>query len=192
MIPLRTTISLVLAAVAGLCLPAGAAAIVPPGNSAATQYTEAFPTAGGPKATRDARGGRATPADVLGAKNARKLEESGAQGREAAELAAATAPGSIAPATGGSAGGASDGRSGGGGAGTPSHGAGPATGTGSNAGSQQSLPKGSSALDEVIGQATGSSSSSSGELGLLLPLGIAAVAIWSILFLARRRKHTTA
>jgi len=190
---LRTSITLLLAAIAGLCLPAAAAAaIVPPGNSAATQYTEAFPTAGGPKATRDTRqGGRATPNQVLGARNAKALEARGAEGREAAAVAAATAPDSIArtlgtAAAGGSGGGSIDAR-----AGSPAQaGAGAPAGTATGAVAQRSEPQGSSGLGQVIGQATGSSSS--GQPGLLLPLAIACVAAWAVLFFVRRRKQPLA
>ena len=50
---------------------------------------------------------------------------------------------------------------------------------------QAQNPSGSSGLGEVIGQATGSSS---GELGLLLPLLIIAVVIWSAAYLRRQRR----
>jgi hypothetical protein len=191
--PLRTSISLLLAAIAGFCLPAGAAAaIVPPGNSAATQYTEAFPTAGGPKATRDTRqAGKATPGQVLGARNAKELETRGSQGREAAELAAATAPASVAATLGASGAGDSREAPAGGKQGTAAANApDSSTTTGTAAATALSEPQGSSGLGEVIGQATGSSSS--GQPGLLLPLAIACVAVWAILFLARRRRQPVA
>jgi hypothetical protein len=187
--PLRTPIGLLLALTAILCPPPVASALVPPGNSAATQYTEAFPTAGGPKATRNTQhGGKATPGQVLGGGNAKRLKAQGAVGREVAEVAAATAPGSIAKALGGAtaqreaklaaAGKADDNTA----AGAPSD---PAK----VARWRQPEPQGSSGLGEVIGQATGSSS---GQFGLLLPLGMACVAVWSLLYLARQRKRSAA
>ena len=48
------------------------------------------------------------------------------------------------------------------------------------------IPAGSSGLGEVIGQATGSSSS--GQLGLLLPLLILAVATWAVAYVLRQRR----
>lgn len=68
--------------------------VVPPGNSAANQYTETYPTAGG--GAEGTGGGGRSPAAALGSRNAARLEALGAQGRAAAALAAATAPGSHA------------------------------------------------------------------------------------------------
>jgi hypothetical protein len=48
------------------------------------------------------------------------------------------------------------------------------------------LPSGSSGLGEVIAEATGSSSS--GGLGMLLPLAIAGAIAWSLAFLWRQRR----
>src|SRR5262245_36077228 len=81
------------AAVAIFAFPAvsNAEYFVPPGNSAVNQYTESVPTAGGQKDV--GKGQKQTkPAKVLGEDNAKRLEEQGEQGREAAEVAAATAP----------------------------------------------------------------------------------------------------
>jgi hypothetical protein len=174
----RTGLGASAAAIVVLAFPSTAVAanLVPPGNSAASQYTESFPTAGGQQqAGSGSHRGNRSPARALGARNARKLDAQGVEGRAAAEVAAATAPSAA----------------GGGGPGA-AHGAGeqaptPAGGVGgARAGS--GLPGGSSGLGEVIAQATGSSSS--GELGLLLPLLIAAAVIWSLAFLWRRTRKT--
>ncbi|HEU5142765.1 MAG TPA: hypothetical protein VFU04_06355 [Solirubrobacterales bacterium] len=84
----------VLAAALAAAAPAAGqeAALVPPENSAVTQYTEAFPTSRGPKDVHDGQGSRRSPGEVLGERNARRLDEQGADGREAAELAVKTAP----------------------------------------------------------------------------------------------------
>ena len=155
---------------------------MPPGNSAANQYTEAVPTAGGGKQVGEGNKKGRTPAKVLGSKNAHRLEAQGKQGREAAAVAAATAPSVIAPTderpTRESA---------------PPSGGGEGGGPSSKPRSKQAqggpaeLPSGSSGLGEVIGQATGSSSS--GQLGLLLPLAIAAATIWALAFLWRHRRE---
>lgn len=143
-----------------------AAHLIPPGNSAATQYTEAFPTAGGQQQTgKGSNRGSHSPAGVLGARNTRKLDAQGPQGRAAAEVAAATAPSVALGNTPGASHGAGDSRS------------------------SSGLPSGSSGLGEVIAQATGSSSS--GELGLLLPLLIVTALAWSLANLLRQRKRPT-
>jgi len=98
-------------ALAALALPAaatGASGVLPPGNSAVNQYTEAFPTTSGGKPIGGDREQR-SPGEVLGRRNAKRLESLGPQGRAAA-LAAASVPGA-----GGK--GSSDGEGGGGGGG---------------------------------------------------------------------------
>ncbi len=145
--------------------------VVPPGNSAVNQYTETFPAAGGGAPASDK--GKRSPAQALGAKNARRLEEMGPEGRAAAALAAATAP-SVSASRG------------------TAHGAGQAPGkfrtpSGRAAGGSHSgEPGGSSGLGEVIAQATGSSSS--GQMGLLLPIIIIA---GSATYAWRRRRRAT-
>jgi hypothetical protein len=109
---------LAIAAVLVVAAPAGAASkTVPPGHSGASQYTETLPTAGGESPTSspthqgavgsgsDKGGGggtsggttteggstetaEVTPAQALGAKNARRLEKLGPEGEAAARLAA--------------------------------------------------------------------------------------------------------
>jgi hypothetical protein len=185
---LRTATLTAAIAIAALALPSGASAeyLVPPGNSAATQYTEAVPTAGGPRDVGDqGRPGNRSPKDVLGGDTARRLEAQGPEGEEAAEVAAATAPvtetspsqdrdeGIGAVAGGGDSG-----------AGTGAQGAGtdrPAT-----AGDAGEVD-GSSGFGEVLAQATGSSS---GELGPLLPLLILGTLIWALAVLWRERRKT--
>jgi len=185
----------VLALFASLILPAAAAAetVVPPGNSAVTQYTEQFPTAGGnakPNATIGGGGAGKAPSKVLGSKNAQKLESQGAVGEEVARLAADTAPVSADP-TGGSGqrahrhpnnaanqGGKPTGNTGGG-EGPAGGGPRPAASTAPD------TAGGSSGIGEVIGQATGSSS---GELGLFLPLILLGTVLWSVFYLRRERR----
>lgn len=188
------------ATIAIVALPSSAAAesYVPPGNSAATQYTEAVPTAGGPKATdKSPHKQSSSPAKVLGGRNSRRLEEQGPQGKAAAEAAAAGAPRATPqaaePATIGSGGGepANGGGNGGTGESAARHSGGSAgrsPSEGGSAGAGQSQPDGSSGVGEVIGQATGSSSS--GKLGPLLPLAIVAAIAWALVYVARRRRRT--
>lgn len=177
---------LIATAFALLALPPAAPAqyVVPPDNSAVNQYTETVPTAGGGQDT-DRQGKKRRSADeVLGAGNAAQLEAQGPQGRAAAEVAAATAPEATSPQTAPAAdtadgarhkqGGTGDAR----GAETPSS---PAVS------SLTDDPSGSSGLGEVIAQATGSSSS--GEMGLLLPLVIVAALAWSLSYFWRQRRR---
>jgi hypothetical protein len=175
---LRTGLGLLAATTSILALPPAAlgAYLVPPGNSAATQYTEAYPTAGGPKHSGPGgRSGHRSPADALGGGNARRLDAQGPEGRAAAALAAATAP-SPSPAAGHPAGG-----------GAESHGgAGHAAGSGSKA----SGSSGSSGLGEVLAAATGLSSG--GQTGPLLPIAIVATIAWLLAYTLRRRKTPAA
>lgn len=69
---------------------AGAQRVVPPGNSGVDQYTETFQAAGGDTPSNDKSSVR--PEKILGARNAKRLEGLGPDGRGAAALAAATAP----------------------------------------------------------------------------------------------------
>jgi len=177
-------------AIAAVSSSAVAAPIVPPGNSAATQYTEAFPTAGGPKETGKPKHGKGTsPGKVLGTQNTKRLHAHGADGHAAAEVAAATAPSTIVtptPETG-----AATQREAAGQAGSDT-----STGTGSStppgesvdrSGAQAAEPGGSSGFDQVMTQITGSSSS--GGTGLLLPLAIVVTIALSLVYLARQRKR---
>jgi len=161
------------ATIAVISVPVPAmAGIVPPDNSAANQYTETFPTAGGGSSTEE-KGG-STPAEALGVRNARRIEALGPDGKAAAALAAATAPAGNVARPGSS--GKEAPRPGGDGMTSSS----PVV-SGSEVGS-------SSGLSEVLGQATGSSGS--GQMGLLLPLVVAATIAWSVAYLWRRRRTT--
>lgn len=188
------------ALLASLVLSSAAMAetVVPPGNSAATQYTEAFPTAGGNTISNSGiNGGRgsSSPSKVLGHDNAKNLESKGQVGREVANLAAETAPQQNGATAGAGAGGA--GGSGAAGAGG-NGGKGGAGGTGGGSGqgggglpSQHQIDStkaggGSSGLGEVAGQATGSSS---GDLGLLLPLILLGTVAWAATYAWRRRRQ---
>ncbi|HVQ58144.1 MAG TPA: hypothetical protein VMS60_04475 [Solirubrobacterales bacterium] len=175
---------------------AGAEYYVPPGNSAANQYTETLPSAGGDSGGK--KKGKATPAATLGAGNAKKLEDQGPSGKAAAQLAAETAPATVpvteAPSNDS------------GGNGTPA-GAGKASGNGgpggeggqpANAGGgsspaptsvQVDEPSGSSGIGAVLGQATGSADD--GSLGLWLPVAIVAAIAGSVAYLVRTRPGRT-
>lgn len=181
---------------AALALPSAAAAeyYVPPANSAANQYTESFPGAGGESSGKRKE---VTPGTALGAGNAEKLEQKGPAGKAAAEMAAETAPpqladrgssGEDAGETGGNGqpGDKSDekgsGESASGVPGSNSGSSGGGGGTGAAANAQQ--PQGSSGLGQVLGQATGMSD---GSLGLWLPLAIVLTLIGSVAYWVRMR-----
>jgi hypothetical protein len=197
-------------AIAAILAPAAApaATVVPPGNSAANQYTETFPTTGG---NTEAKKGKhkVTPAEAIGSGPAKKLDSRGKQGREAASVIAATSPPPVSGAGGEESSDEGTGAAGAAGSGGGSgHGGGPegagqsqsqsqSTGRDGSAGAARGVnvadstleePGGSSGLDEVLGQATGSTSS--GGTGLLLPLAILATAIWAVVFLLRRKRRT--
>jgi hypothetical protein len=166
------TCCLVAAALLALSAPAAGAAVVPPGNSAANQYTEAFPTAGGQatpgKTIRGQAGGGSTQA--LSGEEARQLEAAGPAGRALAEVVAETAPAGVAPSGSAATGGGDSG-------GAPG---------GANR-AEQSQPEGSSAFREVLGQAAGSS----GDTGLLLPILVLATVIAAAAYWMRNRSRTT-
>jgi hypothetical protein len=196
----RTRPSLLAATVALLVLPqiASAAYYVPPSNSAATQYTEAFPTAGGDK---DAENGGTTqhhsPAKVLGSRNAQRLESQGPEGNAVAAIAAETAPVesvTTTPATQSPKSEASPGPSKPQAKSKSHHPKKPSYASPPPAHEPQSLssaePSGSSGLGEVLAQATGSSSS--GGLGLLLPLALLGALAWAIAYLSSQRRKKPA
>lgn len=191
--PRKKTVVLPVVALALLGLPAAAAAgesVVPPENSAATQYTEAIPTGGGQKdAGKTGDGEKRSPSAVLGPHKAHKLNAQGPQGHAAAEVAAATAPSpapqSVAPAPAakpphGEA--KSQGKPGS--AGVP--GDRPTSHHASNPPPEPTMSNGSSGVGEVLARATGSSSD--GELGLLLPLLIVGTIAGAIFYLRRQRR----
>ncbi len=157
---------------------AAAASVVPPGNSAATQYTETFPTSGGEAAEKNGEinGANADPVQkALGSSKAHRLESKGADGKAVAALTAATAPPGSRCESDGKApqepgrrslerrwqrlggGGRRSCRSGGIGRCRREIGA-----------SRLQQPSGASGLGQVLSQATGSSS---GQLGMLPAAG---------------------
>lgn len=170
---------------------AGAEYYVPPGNSAANQYTETLPSAGGDRGGKNKE--KATPAATLGAGNAKKLEDQGPSGKAAAQLAAETAPAPVplaeTPSSGSGANGkpAGDGKAGAG----PGEGGKPVNGGGSSTATtaQVDEPSGSSGLGAVLGQATGSADD--GSLGLWLPAAIIAAIAGSVAYLLRSRHGRT-
>lgn len=177
--------------------PAVAEPVVPPENSAANQYTESYPTGGGGR-NAYAEGDEISPGAVLGKRNAEKLDKHGEEGRAVAELAAETAP--VLPpeatdtesddssqASGG--GGGKNGDGGGNGKAQPVD-QGPATSGNqpaqTNSFADDSSVEGSSGFGEVLGQAFGTSS---GGMGLLLPLMLIAIAIWAFVVAGRQRQR---
>jgi len=194
----RTAFGLLLAATAIAAAPAAAqeAPLVPPENSAVNQYTEAFPTAGGDKDAHDHDGGNRSPKKVLGSDNAKKLREQGPAGQATAELAAETAPSGVetdvedtvvttdeSDETEAGAGA----RSGDGGGQSQSQGK--ESGQTRNTAEVRVVvaePDGSSGLSEVIARATGTSST--GGMGIFLPLLVLATILWAFAYLARHRR----
>ena len=184
----KLTAAVATLAFAALAAPAAhGEEIVPPGNSAVIQYTETIPSAGGQK---DAEGkqGKAKPGEVLDDSTAHQLESKGKTGEEVADFAAETAPvttsgqqQSSTPSGEGSTGGEKQQDQGGA---APPNGGGGNGGGGDQAGTDLSPAEGSSALGQIAAQATGTSS---GELGLLLPLIILAAAGWAGAYSWRKR-----
>lgn len=181
-------------AFAGSTAPAAPASeVVPPQNSAANQYTEAYPTASGDRETqhaddigvggggRRAGTGRGSGKRKLSPAGERALQQRGADGRSVVGLVEATAPATATaePVGGNGASGAEGGRG--------SEGGTSAGTDGSD--SRDDSPagnKGPSATSEVLGQMTGSSSS--GKLGPLLPLLLIAALAWAAGFPLLRRR----
>jgi hypothetical protein len=198
---------LTLLTMAACCFPALAAAggIVPPGNSAANQYTETFPTSKGEEDAQGKKKSGVTPAQVLGAGKAHELEDKGAAGKAVANFAAETSPAVVDTSTSteggggngkpqnpgggekGEGGGKEPGAKEGGSQGTGGIGGGGQTPSGgSGAGAASAAGSGSSSLGEIASQATGTSS---GSLGLWLPLILIAVVIWSAAYVLRNRQQ---
>jgi hypothetical protein len=197
---LRTPFTPAVTAIAVLlAIPATATAeeaVVPPSNSAAAQYTEAFPTSGGDKKTDQAH--HRSPIKVLGTDKTKKLEKQGPAGKAAAEAAAATAPTSVAsttPAHTPSAPSGGDDRGGQRSGGEGNHDkAGGNAGQGATDKQNESAvdtaaaaaePSGSSGLGSTIEQATGLSTG--GRSGPLLLLVIVATVLCSLAYFWRRR-----
>lgn len=197
----RTLLLTAVLAIFAFPAPALAEYLVPPGNSAVNQYTESVPTAGGHRGVREGGNSGRTPDKVLGRDNAQRLEARGEEGREAAEVAAETAPVTTVatsepkpePADDDETSGGGSGTGAGGGSNSRGHGptvADDVTPAGAGVQSAAVEVEGSSGFTEVLAQATGSSSSS-GQLGLLLPLILLGVAAWGLAFLLRQRKQPT-
>lgn len=190
-------------ALAALPALALAETVVPPGNSAATQYTETFPTTGGNAEVNDSisgggsrgghssHGGGRSPEKVLGSDTAHELESHGEEGQAVAELATESA----APAGHKGGSGKSHKRDANGG----KHTSGKAKladavavgGAGNNASAPANLnvvltkTEGSSGVSGVLSHATGSSS---GEMGIFLPLVLLAVPLCALIYVWRRRQ----
>lgn len=169
---------------------AQAGKVVPPENSAVNQYTEGFPTAGGERDAHDQRGRKRTPDKVLGKDKAERLEQRGPAGRAVAELTAETAPVTAAPEPADEE--VVEETNGGTGA-KGGDGPGDRSAPQSDLGSAQPVAlaldpdevDGSSGPWAVIGQALGSSS---GGLGILLPLLLLATIAWAIVYALRHRR----
>lgn len=160
---------LIAAGLLALSAPTAGAAVVPPGNSAANQYTESFPTAGGqatPGKTIRAQGGGGSSQALSGAE-AQQLEAAGPTGRALAEVVAETAPTGVAPTGSAAKGDRADAEPG-------------------TANRAEQSPEGSSALREVLGQAAGSS----GGTSPLLPILILATLIGAAAYWMRHRSGT--
>jgi len=185
--------------VAALLAPPAAigAPIVPPGNSAVNQYTQTIPTSRGNKEVRQK--GHRSPSKTLGKKASQKLQKQGKDGEAAAELAAAGTPAGAAGGGSGAAGGGGSGNGGPGGPNGSAHGGGAQGGAGDGSGSQgvggpgaakavADADDGKSGFGQIVGELTGTSSS--GDLGLLLPLAIIAAAVWCGAYFWRHRRAT--
>jgi hypothetical protein len=184
----RGTRFAVLTALAGFALASSAKAeyLVPPGNSAVNQYTETIPTAGGRGNVEKSHGENRPPEQVIGPRGTEQLREQGQDGRDLTEFVAETAPATVRADEGADR--AERGRTG---SDRPGSDSGRVAGRESGG---QSGPAGevdpagadgSSALAEVAGEATGTSS---GQLGLLLPLALMAIAVWALAHRLRRHR----
>lgn len=173
----------ILLAIAGTT---SAAQNVPPGVSGANQYTETLPGPGGNSA---AGGGSSTTggdtgaphstAQTLGATNARKLEALGPEGEAAAELATQSSP--VGPSS--DSGSKKAGHKGGKHYGQASGGQADAS-----AGVGSSHAQGSSGVQQVLGQITGTGGSNSGGMTWLLPLLIGASVVVAAAYLFARHR----
>lgn len=191
---LKTVVG-VAALVGVLAVPSlASAAILPPGNSAATQYTETFPTAGGNAVVNGSLDGGASgggkkrsPQQVLGHQTTDTLEEHGEEGRTIAALAAESAPPSAGhakapahhakhPESNGKS--TDNGQNGAAGNGSSTGSGGP-----SGPGLSETASGGESAFGQVLSQAT---ASSSGTMGFFLPLAIVLALLWALAYAWRR------
>lgn len=198
---MRTAIGIAsLVAFAALSPVATAATVVPPGNSAATQYTETFPTSNGEAdVNKEIDASNLNPSKVLGKDKTRALENQGSDGKQVAIITAVTAPHPVAeepvgeetdqgsqdkkqvPAKGqgnGGNGGGNQGRQ-------PQSNSGGRTEVPADTSVTVAQPSGSSGIGEIVGQATGANS---GQLGLLLPLIIIGTVVVSLTYGWRQRR----
>lgn len=175
--------TLVLALTAG---PAAAESLVPPGNSAATQYTETFPSAGGGRNAErgDGLARDRSPAETLGAKRARRLQAQGEAGAALAEAVAETAP--AGPSTGSAGRAAAAAGEPTGAAPTPTASTPTRPGSGEEPPGEAPLPAGASAFGEVASQATGASTAG---IGAVLPLAVLGAFLWALAYLVLRRRR---
>jgi hypothetical protein len=175
MSPLKSAIG-VTSVLAALVLPAFASAetvVVPPGNSAATQYTETFPSSRGNVDVSGGRAGGGSPTKALGRRTAHALESHGEDGAAVAALAAE-------PPTAKARHHRRHRRSAAGG-----NGSGGGVSGNSPAGGEAS---GSSGLGQVLSSAT---LSSSGEMGIFLPLVLIAALAGSLAYAWRRQARSS-
>ena len=203
---MRTSL-ITLLAVLGVLAPtaSASAAVVPPGNSGATQYSETLPGAGGeetshqgptadnPAANKTGSGKKGGGKDSpVSSQVASELHELGSEGEAALNLAGAGAPANSAPTEPGSKSHQmkhqkkkkkkNHGRKH---HGKKHHGKNEAGATNpSNPGGPNAGNGGSSGLGEVLGGAVGTSS---GGLGFLQPLILATVLIGAGAYVLRRR-----
>jgi hypothetical protein len=172
---------LLVAILSGMAGTTAAAQNVPPGVSGANQYTETLPgpggnsAAGGGKSTGDGTGGPKSAAQTLGATNARKLEALGPEGKAASELATQSSPASSNSKRAGH----KDAKPSGPGSGEKAE---------SSISTRSSDAPGSSGVQQVLGQITGTGGSDSGGMNWLLPLLIGASVVVAATYLFARHR----
>lgn len=168
----QTVWTLVIALIAALVLPAGAAAsgtTAPPGNSAVNQYLEVVPTASGgrpdatasPSASTNPSASSHSGPSALSPATQRALAHQGAAGRAVTRLASKAAPASRRTVR--------------------RHGAGP-----SSSGSGPSQPGGGAPLSTLAQSITGGSSA--GGSGPWIPVVLVVIAVGGVALAMRRRK----
>jgi hypothetical protein len=173
--------SILAGVIVAAALAAPAAAQLPPDNSAVDEYTENVPGAGGDKPSQDVGGGSGGGAaggggssdggsggsdsgGALPADTSSELEQAGAQGAAAADLAQATAPNDKQPRDAGKAGGSSGKDD---------------AAVGSTAGDRGS---------QGITPAASSSGDDDGGIGIGLPIALVAIAAAGAAVLVLRRR----
>lgn len=189
-----------LVAFAALSPVAAAETVVPPGNSAATQYTETFPTSNGEAdVNKEIDASNLEPSKVLGKNKTHALEQHGSDGKQVAIITAVTAPHPVAEEPGSEEAEAEaeekqapaknqgKGGDGGGNQGQPAQQKPESGGVQTDDTTVTvSQPNGSSGLGEILSQATGADS---GQLGLLLPLILIGTVVVSLTYAWRARRE---